>query len=127
MNIREAIREIDEMCPNTVDKERKIRWLDRVDRHVWSNVIMTHERRGRYADMPGFFGYNLQTPDTTELLIDDEHAEIYKMFLEMQIYLRAMEIEKYNNAANMYNNAMQAYKAQYNREHMPRAKTQMHF
>lgn len=43
MTIGEAIRQLDAIKPNAVDRTTKVRWLEEVDFAVYRELVMTHE------------------------------------------------------------------------------------
>ena len=46
MTIGEAIRQLDAIKPNAVDRTTKVRWLEEVDFAVYSEVVGTSEDGG---------------------------------------------------------------------------------
>lgn len=125
MTIREALRQVDELKPNAISEEQKIKWLDRMERFFIEECIKTHHVPERYRNLE-YRGYDTHTDDETELLIPDPDSEVYLAYLEMKIDLANMEIEKYNNSAMLYGQVLQNLKKKYNRECLP-LQSQLHF
>ena len=127
MTIEEAIRLADETKPNQIDESMKIRWLSDLDRRVFAEILMTHARD---VNMPETFdGYRPDewpnetwTDKSTELLVPAPFDAIYRWYLEMQIDLANMEMDKYNNSAALYDNAWDEFARAWHREHMPVSK-----
>ena len=117
MTIMEALAEVDELKPNTVSRETKIRWLGDVDGMVVDQLIRTHEQpQGTEIT---FTPYSKETDENTVLMIPHPHSQIYRWYLEAQIHLRNMEMEQYQNMQGFFEKAWMDYKRKYNREHMP--------
>ena len=117
MTIDGVISLISEVKPNQMSKERLIGWLSDLDRKVFDKIICTHERPEGTPDV--FTGYGIETPGDTVLLIPDTDSEIYRWYLEMQIDLTYREMEKYANSRDLFNEAYETYKREYNQRHMP--------
>ena len=123
MTIIEAISKLDALKHNTYTQEEKVAWLSRLDSKVKKLVIDTHEG----GESVSFKPYNIDTDLETELLVQEPHDEIYLRWLEMQIDYANGEYNKYNNSAEMYNTAWQAFQNAYNRTHMPLGKSMKFF
>lgn len=117
MTIQDAIVMIDNLKPNAYTEADKIGWLDRLDRTVMEEVIMTHEGYEEYDD---FDGYDADTDRTTVLLAGPPHDEIYLRYLEAQIDYADGELERYQNSFTMFNSAYRDFQNAYNRAHKPR-------
>lgn len=93
MTILDAINTVDKLHANQYDEDTKIDWLDQLDRHIYNDLILTHE----IEDAPTFSGYDTNTDVNTVLLAPDEFREVYRWWLEMQIDKANAELVKYNN------------------------------
>ena len=118
MTILEAITTVDKLHANQWDEDTKIDWLDQLDRHIYTDLILTHQ----IENAPEFEGYDTNTDMDTELLAPDEFREVYRWWLEMQIDKANMEIVKYNNDQVLYNTAYHALASWYNRTYLPKMK-----
>ena len=117
MTIHEVLALVDDLKPNNVSTERKIGWLNDLDRRVFDDLFARHERD---ASTPETFpGYTEETDKETVLLIPDPYGEVYRWFLEMQIDLVNMEMAKYNNSMMLYDGAWKDFAGMYHRTHMP--------
>ena len=116
MTIDEAIHLADELCPNTVMRTMKLQWLSRLDQRIYREIYNGHIDEEMPAEMPA---YDVDTDPDTVLLAKAPHDEIYRHYLEMQIHLANMELEKYNNAAMLYANDWQTFAREYHRDHKP--------
>ena len=115
MKLGEAISRADEMTPNSCSKEEKIKWLSTLDGLVKEQIIDTHTD----SDKVLFSGYDETTDTQAQLLIPAPFDMVYVHWLEAQIHYANGEIKKYNNAVEVFNTELDAYKRFYNRCHMP--------
>jgi hypothetical protein len=116
MTIIEAINRTNAVKPNSYDQSQKVKWLSTLDGIVKKEVIDTHEGGEEVV----FNGYTDETSLTTNLLVPAPYDEVYIRYLEMQIDYANGEYAKYNNSADVYNEAYTAFKRYYNRTHMPK-------
>lgn len=117
MTIQDAIDQVNELKPNQVDDGQKVKWLEDLDRRIFVEIIKKHTGDGLPEDEPT--DYADKDPDTYALLVPAPFDMIYRWYLEMQIDLANMEMDKYNNSAALYNNAWEEYARHVNREYMP--------
>lgn len=115
MTIREAIARLDGLMPNTYTTENKISWLSRVDSMIKQQIIETHEG----GEDITFHGYNSETDQSTKLIADEPHDEMYIRFMEAQIHYNNGEYDRYNNAITMFQSLYESYAAWYVRRHTP--------
>lgn len=115
MTIGQALDRIDSMYPNHFEAATKISWLSELDGKVHLEILKSHE-----GDVADFSGYSLETEPDTELLIPFPYDSVYSRYLEMMITQEYKEIERYNQAAALFNNAYLEFANWYNRSHMPR-------
>ena len=117
MKIIESINRIDSLKHNTYSEPDKVAWLSELDWDVAKNVIEPHEG----AEVT-FSGYDDSTDLQTELLIPAPYDKAYLLWLEAQIDYYNGEYDKYNNALEMFYEALDGFKKHYNRTHMPKGK-----
>ena len=129
MKIGRAIQIIDRLKPNKFERADKVRWLSELDALIWQELITTHEMpvcgcgegwAGEAPADPAFPGYPDDAPDDTELLVNFPNDSLYLRWLESQIDLHNMEINKYNQSRAMFNSAYLTFTDWYNRTHMPK-------
>ena len=116
MKIIEAIYRIDSLKHNTYSQNDKVAWLSEVDQDVKKNIIDTHEGEVEFS------GYDDSTDLQTELLIPAPYDKAYLFWVEAQIDYHNGEYDKYNNAMDMFYEALNGFKNHYNRTHMPKGK-----
>lgn len=75
------------------------------------------------AEDPERPAYDADTPTTTELLVASPHDMLYVYWLITQIDHLNMEMEKYNNDREIFQNAYDSFSDWYTREHMPTQRT----
>lgn len=116
MTIAEAIEIVDKFKPNSRTEEEKIEWLNDIDTIIKEEIIDTHEHGEDYP----FEGYNRNTPTTTQLLLPKRFGkEIYRYYIELQIDIVNKETNRFNNAAALYQSAMQEFEYYWHKKHMP--------
>lgn len=115
MTIHEAIARVDAVKPNRFKAEQKIAWLGNLEGQIYNELVTTHENP-EHIVRPAF----TENMDTNRKLIAPHpYDEVYTLYLQSQIDLNNMEIAKYNNSKNLYNNAYQTLVDYWNRTHMP--------
>ena len=117
MTVGEIVAMVDKLKPNRFSAEEKYRWLTDIDGMIVRELIDTHE------DSPltgAFAGYIPGRDDDVSLIVSAPYDGLYRWYLESQIDLANMEIGKYNNSKNMFNQAYLTYTDHYNRTHMPK-------
>ena len=115
MTIGEAIDQVDQLKPNGFTDGEKVRWLSEVDARIWDEIILTHAHP---ADAE-WHEYTDDTDRDTQLLAYKPYDTLYRYWLEAQIDLYNMELDKYNNSSAMFNAAYRDFAAAHNRKHMP--------
>ena len=123
MKIIEAITQIDNFKHNTYSQADKVTWLSRLDAMAKRLVIDTHEG----ADAVEFGGYGEQTDLHRELLIPEPFDQIYLRWLEAQIDYANGEIDRYNNAIELFNTEWGTWRNHYNQTHMPKGHKMRYF
>ena len=117
MTVTEAIALVDKMKPNRFSIEEKFRWLTDIDGMIVRELIETHENSPLTEP---FDGYISGRDDDAVLIAPAPYDSLYRWYLESQIDLGNMEIAKYNNSRNLFNQAYLTFTDHYNRTHMPR-------
>lgn len=115
MTVIEIIQKIDEIKPNTLSQEEKMRFLTTVDQTVKKQIIDNHVG----GESVGFAPYTDGTSLDRELLVPSPFDDIYLYWVAAQIDYWNDEIEGYNNNMGMYTNAYNEFANDYRRTHMP--------
>lgn len=119
MTVSEAVAFVDKMKPNRFSAEEKYRWLTDIDGMIVRELIDTHEDSPLAGE---FMGYIPGRDDDVNLIAPAPYDGLYRWYLESQIDLANMEIGKYNNTKNLFNQQYLAYTDHYNRTHMPKSR-----
>ena len=114
MILSEIIARYDNERKNTEDKSVKQRWVEELERIVLDDVILTHENEIENPDE-----YFDDWGDSKELLIPMQYADVYINYIDMKMQLKLNQLQKYNSASTLYNNAYLTYQQWYNRHHKP--------
>lgn len=117
MTASEAVALVDKLKPNRFTAEEKYGWLTDIDGMIVRELIDTHENSPLEGE---FEGYYPGRDDDAKLIAPAPYDGLYRWYLESQIDLANMEIAKYNNSKNMFNQAYLTYTDHYNRTHMPK-------
>lgn len=113
MTITEAIARIDTLKPNKYTNEEKRTWLSTLDHEIFNDIVSTHEH-------PPIESFEPYTNNSTELLAYAPYdEELYPAYLGMMIDRANGEIDRYNQSAVIYNNALLTFRNHYNRTHRP--------
>lgn len=118
MTLIEAINTINNLKPYTYGHTDKVKWLSVLDGIIKAEIIDTHEG----AEEVTFDGYDEDADLSTVLLVPAPYDSIYLRWLEAQIDYANGEYDRYNNSAQAYNDAYNAFARYYNRTHMPKGK-----
>ena len=115
MKIQEALDMADQLKPNAMTRDMKIRYLEILDGMIFHEIVMKHEHE-EGIECPK---YDVDTDPGTELLIPDPYAEdMYIHWLLSKIDLQNQEMEKYNNDRVIFENAYETMSDWYTRNHM---------
>lgn len=120
MTVKEAITLVDRLKPNKFSIEDKIKWLSEIDGLIVRELVDTHEDSPIKGTFAGYDKSDMQT----DLIATYPYDQLYRWYLESQIDLGNMEINKYNNSRTLFNNAYLTFTDYYNRTHMPKRRTQ---
>ena len=114
MTAGEMIALADRLRPNQYTTADKLRWLERLDGQVLSEVIGTHAEIA--PDAAGGAAYTA----STELLVPFPYAEeLYTAYIFSQMDLLNVEITRYTQSATQLAAAWRQYADWYNRSHAP--------
>lgn len=120
MKISRIIEMVDRLKPNSYTISDKVKWLEDIDGMIVRELIDTHENSPLTE---AFSGYDPDTDMDAELLVPAPYDVLYRYWLESQIDLANMELNKYNNSQKLFNSAYVTYTDHYNRTHVPKHKS----
>lgn len=111
MTINEVLDEVDRIAKNnSIDRNQKIKWLDRLDRSIFNDLLQYKK-----DNVETFDGYTSETDEDTELLVCTPYDELYVYYILAQINLIQQEIDFYNNNYAIYEDKYRNYRDFINR------------
>ena len=120
MKPTEAIRTADQMRPNMMSDELKLRFLNEVEARVHGEIIMKCEHTAAQEAKPV---YTEETDKLTELIIPDPYSMMYVYWLLTKIDMQNQEDGRYNVDRAHFENAWDTMSDWYTRSHMPIQRT----
>ena len=116
MTIYEAITRLDGEKHNTCPTARKIAWLSQLDAMVKTQILSGYEE----GDSVCCTDYCDTTPGNLVLLVPAPFDEMYLRWLEARVDYESGEIDRYNNAMDIFHALWDAYRNHYNATHRAR-------
>lgn len=111
MTINEVLDEVDRIAKNnSIDRNQKIKWLDRLDRSIFNDLLQYKK-----DNIETFDGYDVDDDEDTVLLAVKPYDELYVYYVLAQINLIQQEIDFYNNNYAMYEDKYRNYRDFINR------------
>lgn len=111
MTINEVLDEVDRIAKNnSIDRNQKIKWLDRLDRNIFNDLLQYKE-----DNIEEFDGYTDEIDEDTELLVCKPYDELYVYYILAQINLVQQEVKYYNNNIAVYEDTYRNYRNFINR------------
>lgn len=111
MTINEVLDEVDRIAKNnSIDRNQKIKWLDRLDRSIFNDLLQYKK-----DNIETFDGYDVDDDEDTELLAVTPYDELYVYYVLAQINLIQQEIDFYNNNYAIYEDKYRNYRDFINR------------
>lgn len=115
MTLAEIIAEVNTLRPNQFTAEQLTGWVNEVERRAVEQVI--NRALGNALEWEP---YKYAEADTAELLIPDEHKDVYVTWLFAKMDYINAEIDRYNADATMHGAAWKDYASEYRRTHYPK-------
>lgn len=116
MKIGRLIETINNLVPHTIEESELMRFINDIDTRIHDEVFLTHNG----LDAVNFSGYGEDTDMNTELLLKSPYDNVYRWYLEAQIYMAIQETARANNAMAMFNAEYLSMMDYYNRNYMPK-------
>lgn len=121
MQLREMFDRVDETLANDLSAKLKLAWLNDVERLVKEEVFGTHIMPKHDAEKAAAFdGYTEETPNDTELLVQDPYSVLYVYYLEAQIARANGDVTQQQDATTLFDNMYLTYRRFINRTCMPK-------
>lgn len=105
--MNKTIDYVDRLKPNIFENEDKYTWIARLDGMISTEV---------HRDEPPV-SYNLPEEADKELLIPAPYDDLYAFYISAMIDLYNKEYAHYNNSVLVFQERLEAYKADYIRKH----------
>jgi hypothetical protein len=99
MTPSEVLNQIKEIKPCILDNTVLLSFLSKIEAKIRLTANNDEE----------FESLKYENINTDELLLGEEHSEIYLYYVASQIDLFTNDIASYNNFTQLYNNAMEEY------------------
>lgn len=116
MTINELISEVDELKPNQYGDKQKIKWINKLEGTIVTEIIKTHEPDEKLGDVE-FTEYTEMTNMDTELVVKEPYTDLYKFYLFSMIDMHNEEYDRYQNSSQMFNASYQEFANYWNRTH----------
>lgn len=123
-SINEVIERVNRARPDALDDATKAAWLIELDGKLEREVIARHAlAEGEIApEPPRAYPEDGDKP----LLAQSPYDNLYDLYLMAQIDFFNREAENYNNSALTFNAALDEYKKDYHRTHLPIGRSGYH-
>lgn len=146
MTIEEALSITDEMKPNMMRRNLKLKYLTEIEQLIWHEIICKHYSNDYTPPAPynpetdplnvGWGQLPIQTPEPdeapeydeesdqgTELLIPDPYSMVYVYWLMSKVDIQNQEDARYNIDRAHFETAYKTMSDWYTRKHMPVQRT----
>ena len=120
MTLQEALDIADEMKPNMMRRDTKIKHLTDIEQLIHGELVMTHEHTEEQEEKPV---YTEETDPGTELIVPDPYSRLYWLWLMSRIDIQNQEDQRFNIDQAHFDNAYQEMSDWWTRHHMPIQKT----
>ena len=111
MTVLEAIHEFDTLTPNSYSQDQKVRWLDRLDSFIRSEILRRYPLQK--VDLVGLGDVNRQ------LLMGTPYEEAYVLWLQSKVHYFNEETDRYNGAVRRFRACFEDYQRSLARENQP--------
>ncbi len=121
MQITDAIKEADRLKPNAFPTEDKLRWLERLERRIREEILLSCEDPAPEIESFG-------TEDLSRsLLAPSPYDEMYIHWLCAQMDYFEREIDSFNASSAMFEALYSRFRNDYNRSHRARTAVKRYF
>lgn len=133
MTLIQAVNEADNLKPNMYGLPEKIKWLSRLDRRIFEDILCTHElseeEREPFLNEDGEMAFSEYTEDDQDkaLTVREPYDELYVHWLCAQIDLYNREFTGFNASNAIFESTYLAFRDAFNRTHMPKGRRKNYF
>lgn len=111
MTIKEAIQIADDMRPNALSDDIKLRWINELEGKVQTDVFLLAPAE--------IISYNLEDDAEKELLVAPPHDKIYYEYLAARIDYANGDYSDYNATIEMFNSFWREFVAWFANSYRP--------
>lgn len=119
MTLQEALDITDEMKPNMMKRDLKIKYLTEIEQLIHGEIVMNHEHAEEEEEKPV---YTEETQEDTVLIVPDPYSMVYVYWLMSKIDIQNQEDARYNIDRAHFENAYDTMSDWWTRTHMPKQK-----
>ena len=116
MTLQQALDLADEMKPNMMKRDVKIKHLLDLEQMIYEEILLKHEHEEEQEVPPD---YDDETDPGTVLLVPDPYSKVYWKWLIAQIDVQNQEDTRFNIDMAHFDNAYAEMSAWWNRTYMP--------
>lgn len=133
MILIQAVNEADNLKPNMYELPEKIKWLSRLDRRVFEEILLTHElseeEKAPFLNEDGEMTAPVYTEDDQdrELIVGEPYDEMYVHWLSAQIDWNNREYAGFNATNAVFEATWSAFRNAFNRTHMPKGGRKIYY
>ena len=120
MTLQEALDITDEMKPNLMSRDLKIKYITEIEQLIHDEILMVHEHTPEEEEKPN---YTIETDPGTVLIVPDPYSMVYVSWLKTKIDMQNQEDERYNIDRMMFENEYNAMSDWWTRTKMPIQRT----
>lgn len=124
MTIGQCIAQADQLRANSVSEQEKIRWLFDLDMQLRHEFFPRYEREdqdGEELDRAPREDADVETLRDYKLSVSGPYQELYVFYLASRVDFAMEEMETYSFDNAMFQQAMDDFRKDYNRTHMPKS------
>lgn len=114
--VNDILERVDEKCPNSLSQRAKIHWLEELELQLWDKVYSRHEGK---EDVQLFRYESDEQAAGAELSVPDPYSRLYEYSLQCIIHEVNGDIDRYNNARILYEDAYNDFSREWTQEHRP--------
>lgn len=115
MTLNNIMSKVNDIRANSYDNRTKIDFINEVESDIAKNIINRSMIGKEYVFKP----YEDGVDDDKELLVPDNHSDVYLFYIFAKMSYFDEETARYNNDMIMFNNAYERFASEYRRNNIP--------
>ena len=120
MTLQEVLDIVDEMKPNMMRRNLKMKYITEIEQLIHDEIVMKHAHTEEQEAKPV---YTESSDPGTVLIVPDPYSMVYVYWLMSKIDMQNQEDGRYNIDRAHFENAYNTMSDWWTREHMPVQKT----